>query len=130
MLLRVLDAFDEDTKHAQQYSAIADGSAAPWAAAISAARARSKGARAGKGDLQAAETRVGIELRLPGKSLAHADNVPRMSPFEGNRCTRLRRLLALAVHGSEAAWEGLCLRHANVLLSGMGKGPGGIVSKL
>src|SRR5215831_7237202 len=123
MLLRVLDAFDEDTKHAQQYSAIADGSAAPWAAAISAARARSKGARAGKGDLQAAETRVGIELRLQ-------DNVPRMSPFEGNRCTRLRRLLALAVHGSEAAWEGLCLRHANVLLSGMGKGPGGIVSKL
>jgi hypothetical protein len=110
MFLRVLDAFDEDTKHAQQYSAIA----APWAAAISAAFARSKGAGAGKGGLQAADARVGIELRLPGKSLADADNGPRMSPFEGNRCTRLRRLLALAVHGSEAARQGLCLRHANV----------------
>jgi len=69
MLLRVLDAFDEDTKHAQQYSAIA----APWAAAISAAFARSKGAGAGKGGLQAAGTGVGIELRLPGKSLADAE---------------------------------------------------------
>jgi hypothetical protein len=59
MLLRVLDAFDEDTKHAQQYSAIA----APWAAAISAAFARSKGAGAGKGGLQAADTSVGIGFR-------------------------------------------------------------------
>jgi hypothetical protein len=63
MLLRALDAFDEDTKRAQQYSAIADGRAAPWAAAISAAFARSKGAGTGRGDLQAVDTSVRIGFR-------------------------------------------------------------------
>ena len=63
MLLRAMDALDEDTKRAQQYSAITDGGAAPWAAAISAAFARSKGAGTGRGGLQAADTNVGIGFR-------------------------------------------------------------------
>jgi hypothetical protein len=60
VLLRALDAFNKDIELTQQSSAIAAFSAAPWAAAISAAFAGSKGAGTARGGLQTADTSIGV----------------------------------------------------------------------